>query len=153
MKLRVCLAISLVSLLCSVHAPAMSIYLFVKMKSPDQATYIDNMVEGAAKILKDQGHPDQAKKLMDLFYDSSKQGGVNQFVTNLKAVDAENRKNAINPNNRKDVLQVEDAMSRTLKDNGIIILAKQLLPINQTFMPAPPKILFNPEDGPPSGVK
>jgi len=118
----------------------MSIYLFAKMKNDDQATYITSMVEGAAKMLKDQGQAAQSQKTLDLFGDAGKNGGINQFVANLKLVDAQNRRNAINPNNRHPVLQVEDAMELTLKDNGIIVPTSYLLTINQSFMPSAPKI-------------
>jgi hypothetical protein len=138
--MKAVLTILLLTLACSTPAPAMTIYLFAKMRNPDQATYIDNMVEGASKILKGEGHPDQAQKILDLFGDSSPAGGVNQFVLSLKATDAENRKNAINPNNRRTVLQVEDAMELMLKDHDIIIPAKTLAALNQNFMPAAPKL-------------
>ena len=131
----------------------MSLLIFAKMKSGDQATYVDNMVEGAAKILKDQGHPDQSEKLIALFFQTGKGGGTYQFIDRLKYCDSNNRKNAINPNNRKPVLQVEDAMELLLKDNGMIIPAKDLIPINAHFMPAVPKIIYNPEDGPATGAK
>jgi len=134
------LAILFLTLACSVPVPAMQILYFAKMKKPDQATYIDNMVEGAAKILKDEGHPDEAQKIIDLFGNATPDGGVNQFVLNLKAADLENRHNAINPNNRHPVLQVEDAMEHMLKDHGILIPAKTLMTINQNFMPAAPKV-------------
>jgi len=49
-------------------------------------------------------------------------------------------KNAINPNNRHPVLQVEDAMAKTFKDIGVIFPVKDLLAINDHFMPAAPKI-------------
>ena len=140
MKLRLILIVVLFALAGPGTGSAMSIYLFSKMKNPDRATYVDNMVEGTAKMLKDQGHPDQGQKVLDLFGDAGPKGGVNQFVTRLKDVDAENRHNAINPNNRKPVLQVEDAMALMLKDNGVIVPVSFLLGINKNFMPAAPNI-------------
>ena len=121
-------------------APAMQIYAFAKMKNPDQATYLDNMVEESSKMLKAQGHPDQAQQILDLFGDASKAGGVNLFVMQMKECDAQNRRNATNPNNRQPVYQVEDAMSLMLKDHGIIVPVKFLLGVNEHFMPAAPKI-------------
>jgi len=118
----------------------MAIYAFAKMKLDDQASYVANMVEGAAKILKEQGHPDQAQKALDLFNDASKTGGLAQFVATLKEDASQNTKNAINPNNRKAVLQVEDAMEHTLKENGVLIPAKTLMAINEHFTPAAPNI-------------
>jgi len=140
MKLKAILAVILSGMLVTDKASAMPILYFAKMKNPDRATYIDNMVEGVAKILKDQGHPDQAQQVIDLFGNATKDGGVNRFVMNLKECDLTNRHNAINPNNRKTVLQVEDAMAKTLKDIGIIVPVKELLAINEHFMPAAPKI-------------
>ena len=58
----------------------------------------------------------------------------------MKAVDAENRHNAINPNNRKPVLQVEDAFALMLKDRGVIVPVSFLLSVNRNFMPAAPNI-------------
>jgi hypothetical protein len=140
MKLRLILVIALIALVGPGSASAMSIYLFSKMKNPDRATYLDNMVEGAAKMLRDQGHPDQSQKVLDLFGDAGPNGGVSQFVTKLKDVDSENRRNAINPNNRKPVLQVEDALALMLKDNGVIVPVGYLLSVNRNFMPAAPNI-------------
>lgn len=121
-------------------APAMQIYAFAKLKTPDQATYVDNMVEASSKMLKEQGHPDQAQQILDLFRNTTKEGGVNQFVMKMKDCDVLNRRNATNPNNRHPVLQVEDAMSLMLKEHGIIVPVKFLLSVNEHFMPTIPNI-------------
>ena len=85
MNPRLILILLLIGLLSTTHASAISIYLFAKMKNDDQATYITTMVEGAAKLLKDKGQPDQAQKTLDLFGDASKSGGINQFVQFFEA--------------------------------------------------------------------
>jgi hypothetical protein len=60
---------------------------------------------------------------------------VNQLAMNMKALDGLNNRNAINPNNRAHVYEVEDAMALTLKDKGIIVPASYLLAVNQDFHP------------------
>jgi hypothetical protein len=96
------------------------------------------LVEGSAKMLKANGQPDQARKAIALFHDSSKNGGVAQLASNLKTINALNKRNAINPNNRAPVYQIEDAMELTLKDAGIIVPTSYLLSINQNFRPSGP---------------
>jgi len=113
------------------------------MNDDDDATYVTAMVEGVAKILRANGEPDQARKVIALFKDSSKQGGVNQLAMNMKAMNALNNRNAINPNNRAHVYEVEDAMERTLKDNGITVPASALLAINRDFRPVGPPRVHN----------
>ena len=140
MKSKICLAagLLLLSALGSGCARAMSFHDFIRMNDDDDATYVTALVEGAAKRLRTNGQPDQARKLVALFKDSSKQGGVNQLAMNMKALNALNNRNAINPNNRAHVYEVEDAMELTLKDNGILVPASYLLTINQNFQPAGP---------------
>jgi hypothetical protein len=138
MKSKVCVAVGLLllSVLGSGCARAMSFHDFIRMNDDDDATYVTAMVEGAAKMLRANGQPDQALKVIAFFKDSSKQGGVNQLAMNMKMMDGLNNRNAINPNNRAHVYEVEDAMERTLKDIGIIVPTSYLLAINQNFQPA-----------------
>ena len=140
MKSKVWLAagLLLLSALGSGCARAISFHDFIRMNDDDDATYVTAMVEGAAKMLRANGQPDQARKLVAFFKDSSKQGGVNQLAMNMKAMNGLNNRNAINPNNRAHVYEVEDAMELTLKDNGIIVPASYLLAINQEFRPIGP---------------
>jgi hypothetical protein len=148
MKSKVCLAASvlLLSVLGSGCARALSFHDFIRMNDDDDATYVTAMVEGVAKMLRAKGQPDQARKLIAFFKDSSKQGGVNQLAMNMKAMNGLNNRNAINPNNRAHVYEVEDAMARTLKDNGIIVPAGYLLAINQNFQPVGPPRPVTPLD-------
>ncbi len=111
---------------------------FIRMNDDDDATFVTLLVEGPAKNLREQGKPDQAAKAISLFKDSSKQGGLNQFVMNLRAMNAMNHKNAINPNNRAPVLEVENAMAVTLKDNGMIVPVSYLLAVSKDFHPSGP---------------
>ena len=137
-KVRLAVVVMLMSALGSGGAQAMSFHDFTRMNDDDDATYVTAMVEGAAKMLRAKGQPDQASKVVALFKDPSKQGGVNQLAMNMKELNALNNRNAINPNNRAHVYEVEDAMELTLKDNGVIVPASYLLTINQDFRPVGP---------------
>ncbi len=140
MKLSVCLVavVLLAGVLSSGNARAMAIFDFAKMNTDDEATYVTSLVVGSAKMLRAQGHPDQARRVVALFKDSSKNGGLNQFALQLKALHEINDRNAINPNNRAYAYQVEDAMELTLKDNGFIVPARYLLQVNKDFRPVGP---------------
>jgi len=140
MKSKTCLAAGLLFLIAlgSGCARAMSFHDFIRMNDDDDATYVTAMVEGTAKMLRANGQPDQASKVIAFFKDSSKQGGVNQLAMNMKMMNGLNDRNAINPNNRAHVYEVEDAMERTLKDIGIIVPTNALLAINQNFQPVGP---------------
>jgi hypothetical protein len=148
MKPKICVAVglSLLITLGSGCAEALSFHDFIRMNDDDDATYVTAMVEGTVKMLRANGQPDQARKLLAFFKDSSKQGGVNQLAMNMKAMNALNNRNAINPNNRAHVYEVEDAMALTLKDNGIIVPVSYLLAINQDFQPAGPPRPVTPID-------
>jgi hypothetical protein len=137
-KTRLLIGVLLLSLLYSGQAQAMAILDFVKLNDDDEATYVTSLVEGASKMLKAQGQTNQAQKAVALFKNSTKQGGVNQFALNLKTLNGLNNRNAINPNNRAHVYDVEDAMELTLKDYGIIVPTSYLLTINRNFQPSGP---------------
>jgi hypothetical protein len=126
----------LTALFFSGAASAMPIQDFAKMNDDDDATYVTALVEGSAKWLKTQGHPEQAQKAIDFFRDSSKSGGLNQLVVTMKLMNGQNNRNAINPNNRAHVLDVEDAMRSTLSDKGINVPLKVLQAINKNFSPS-----------------
>jgi hypothetical protein len=97
-------------------------------------------------MLRANGQPDQASKVIAFFKDSRKQGGVNQLAMNMKAMNGLNNRNAINPNNRAHVYEVEDAMALTLKNHGIIVPVGYLLAINQDFQPVGPPRPLTPID-------
>ena len=144
MNPKASLAVALVSVASCLTsaAQAMSLHDFGKMNIDDEATYVALLVDGTAKMLKAKGQPDQARKAIALFNDSSKNGGVPQLAYNLKTINALNNRNAINPNNRAPVYQVEDALELTFKDAGIIVPASYLLTINKNFRPSgPPRSL------------
>ena len=122
----------------STAARAMSIHDFGRMNNDDEATYVTLLVEESAEMLKAHGQPEQASKAIAFFKVTGKFGGTQQFASNLRTVDALNKRNAINPNNRAPVYQVEDAMELTLKDEGIIVPASYLLTASKDFRPSGP---------------
>jgi hypothetical protein len=126
-------AIFLLTILLSGHARAMPIEDFAAMNDDDDATYVTAMVEGTAKMLKTHGQADLAQKTINLFRDSSKKGGLNQLIMNLKTLSTQNTRNQDNPNNRSPVYDVEDAMALTLKNNGVDVTADFLRTINEDF--------------------
>jgi hypothetical protein len=126
------------SLPCAGSAGAMSIESFARMNDDDDATLVTLLVEGAAKTLREQGKPEEALKAINLFKDSSKEGGLNQLVLNLKTLNALNNRNAIKPANRVTALDVEDALALTLKDNGLLVSADILRRIDANFTPVGP---------------
>jgi hypothetical protein len=130
--------ITVIVLFCSCTARAMPIPEFSRMNDDDEATYVTALVEGAAALLKSQGHADQAQKAIALFNDPGKKGGVNQLAINLKDLNTANNRHSDNPNNRVPELEVEDAMELTLKDNGIIVPVSYLRSINKDFSPTGP---------------
>jgi hypothetical protein len=140
MKSKLLLVMGVVGagLLCADRSPGMAIQDFAKMNDSDDATYVTALVEGAAKWLRTQGRPDLAQKTVDLFKDATKRGGLNQLVVTMKLMNGQNNRNAINPNNRAHLLDVEDAMVRTLGDNGITVPLSYLKTVNKDFQPAGP---------------
>jgi len=122
----------------STSARAMTIHDFGKMNNDDEATYVTLLVEESSKMLKAKGQPDQADKVIAFFKETGKFGGTQQFASNLQTLDALNKRNAINPNNRATVYQIEDAMELTLKDKGIIVPASYLRTVCKDFTPSGP---------------
>jgi hypothetical protein len=131
-----CCAVSLAAVFAfSGSSRAMTLDNFARLNVDDEATYVTMMVESSAKLLRQQGKPDEATKTLALFHDASKNGGVSQLAMNLKAAHNRNIMNQINPNNRAAEIMVEDAMARTLKDNGIIVPVSFLLGVQKDFHP------------------
>ena len=129
----------LAGLFASGPARAMTIENFAKLNEDDESTYVTEMVSGTSDYLKAQGHADQAAKVIALFKDSSRNGGLNQFAVNLKTLFSVNHRNATNPNNREPVYEVEDAMARTLSDAGVTVTPKFLQTFNQNFQSTGPR--------------
>lgn len=134
-------------LACAFPARAMAIQDFAKMNDDDDATYVTALVEGSAKWLKTQGHPDQADRVIAFFRDATKSGGLNQLVVTMKLLNGQNNRNAINPNNRAHLYDVEDAMAQVLRDKGISVPVKYLQSINKSFSPSGlprPRVIMSP---------
>jgi hypothetical protein len=140
MKLKARLMVALISLALvpATGAKAMSIEDFGRMNNDDEATYVALLIEASAHMLRAHGQPDQASKTIAYFKVPGRQGGVQQFAAHLQAINSLNNRNAINPNNRAPVYQVEDAMESTLKDEGIFVPAKYLLESIKDFRPTGP---------------
>jgi hypothetical protein len=123
-------------------ALAMEIRQFDKMADQDQADYIVALVDGAEKVLTDEGRPDLAAKVEHLFTtknngDADTIGGV-EFEINLALARVDDAKNAAqHPNDPR--LEVEDAMFVTLQKNHIE-LPDSFYTVNSGFKPkhAPP---------------
>jgi hypothetical protein len=114
---------------------AMDILLFARMNLDDQADYVTSMIEGAVHLLRAQGHPEQAERVVALFKDKSPNGGVHQLAQNLKDLQEANTRNGDNPNNHLPVYDVESAMELTLRHAGVEVPAKYLESLNRHFQP------------------
>jgi hypothetical protein len=120
------------------QARAMDILFFARMALDDQADYVTSLVEATAKMLRATGHPDQAAKAIALFKDSSKNGGLNQLVTNMRALQAQNTMSQSATNGRTTHYDVEAAMQMTLHSAGIVVPLKFLESANKNFAPQLP---------------
>ncbi len=118
-------------------AQAMEIQQFDKMSQDDRAEYVSGLIQGAEKVLTDEGRPDLAAQVSHLFTtnapDSNISTGMSQFMLTLALVRLNDAKNAEkNPNDPR--LEVEDAMFLTLKKNGIK-LPDSFFTVNSNFKP------------------
>ena len=140
MHLKVKLALALISFLplVTTSAQAMTVEDFGRMNNDDEATYVTLLIEASAQMLKTQGQPDQASKLIAYFKVPGKFGGVQQLAAHIEAINGLNKRHAINPNNRAPVYQIEDAMESTLKEQGFLVPAKYLLARGKDFRPEGP---------------
>ena len=114
-------------------AQAMTLEAFGRMNNDDEASYIALLVESSSKMLRANGQAAQADKAIALFNDPSPHGGVSQLGSNLKTMYGLNNRNSTNPNNRAPVYQIEDAVSLTLKNAGIIVPVSYLQQVGATL--------------------
>lgn len=110
------------AILVSGAAQAMEIRQFDKMAVPDQSEYVGLLVQGAEKVLTDQGRRDLAGQVEHLFTTTEPGDkftlGTVEFERNLAIFRENDAKNAIShPNDPR--MEVEDAMGFTLHKNGI----------------------------------
>ena len=121
--------------LAAAPARAMDILLFSRMNVSDQADYVTSLIEGSAQLLRSEGHPEQAQRVIALFKDKSPNGGVTQLAQNLKDLAEQNIRNGDNPNRNLPVYDVESAMQLTLHRAGIEVPEKYLEGITRHFTP------------------
>ena len=103
-------------------AQAMEIRQFDKMAVPDQSEYVGLLVQGAEKVLTDEGKADLAAQVEHLFTTTEPGDkftlGMVEFESNLALAREEDAKNVLkNPNSPR--IEVEDAMAVTLQKNHI----------------------------------
>jgi hypothetical protein len=116
---------------------AMQIQQFDKMAQDDRAEYVGELIQGAEKVLTDEGRSDLAAQVSHLFTTNAPDGnisiGMSQFMLDLAlARVADAKRVAQDPNASR--LEVEHAMIVTLKHNGII-LPPSFMTVNSGFQP------------------
>jgi hypothetical protein len=121
-------------------AQAMEIRQFDKMAGQDQDEFIAELVQGAEKVLTDEGRTDLAAQVSHLFTTNAPDGnisiGMSQFMVTLALVRLNDAKNAAeHPNDPR--LEVEDAMALTLQKNHID-LPDSFYTVNNDFKPKLP---------------
>jgi hypothetical protein len=118
-------------------AHAMEIRDFDRMVKSDQNEYVADLVIGAQTVLKQTGHPELATKVRDLFRiikpgDQISDGMAEFEIILAKTRLAEATRLEKDPNARH--LEVEHAMSITLKRNGVE-LPDSFFTVNKNFRP------------------
>ncbi len=111
-----------ITLLLSVSLHAVEIQRFDKMAFPDQKEYVIELIEGAQKVLQEEGHPALAEKVGRLFTTKDSGGkvsiGMGQFqiaLARARVVDAKN----VAKDPKAERLELEDAMIVVMEYNGI----------------------------------
>ena len=102
-------------------AQAMEIQQFDKMAQDDRADYVSALIQGAEKVLTDEGRSDMAAKVSHLFTTNAPNGnvsiGMSQFMVTLAVLRVKDAERvAKDPKAQR--LEVEDAMALTLQQNG-----------------------------------
>jgi hypothetical protein len=125
------------TMLFSSVVQAMEIWRFDKMAGQDQDEYVGDLIEGAEKVLTDDGEADQATRVRDLFAlhlgNDQISLGMTEFQKNLaRARLADVERVGKEPNARR--LEVEDALAVTLKKNGID-LPRSFFTVMKDFKP------------------
>jgi hypothetical protein len=110
------------TMLLTSAAQAMEIRQFDRMAQDDQAEYVSELIQGAEKVLTDEGRPDLAAQVSQLFATNDPGDkisiGMAEFYLNLARARVADVKRATQDPNAKR-LEIEDAMAVTLKKNGI----------------------------------
>jgi hypothetical protein len=123
-------------------AQAMEIRQFDKMAGQDQDEFIAELVQGAEKVLTDEGKPGLAAQISHLFTTNAPNSdisiGMSQFMVTLALARVADVKRIENdPNVRR--LEVEDAMIVTMRKNGIE-LPPNFLTVASNFKPKLPPV-------------
>ena len=141
LRIKLGIAVILAGAIFSVNASAMTLENFGRMNDDDEASYVALLIEASTQMLKAEGKPEQASRALAFFKEPGKDGGVQKFAAHLEAINGQNMRNQTNPNNRRPDLQVEDAMQKTLQEQGITVPAKYLLDAGKDFHPeGPPRM-------------
>jgi hypothetical protein len=116
---------------------AMEIRQFDKMADQDQVDYLVALIDGAEKVLTDEGKPDLAAQVEHLFTTKNPGDtdtiGMIAFETSLATLRVLDAKNvAKNPGAQR--FEVEHVMILALKDHGIV-LPKSFMTVNKDFKP------------------
>jgi hypothetical protein len=105
-------------------AQALDIKDYFKMADQDQARFNQTLLDGAEKLLRDQGRSDVALRLDKLFTEIKAgdqiSDGTNEYMANLEdMLKAEVKREAANPN--RPSLQAERAFRDVAQDHGITL--------------------------------
>jgi hypothetical protein len=118
-------------------AQAMEIRQFDRMADQDQAEYVGLLVQGAERVLADEGKADVVQKVHQLFTTKDPASGLSmgmkQFEMNLAQARIVDADNALN-DPKIPRLEVEHAMIRSLNQNGIV-LPKTIMTVMKDFKP------------------
>jgi hypothetical protein len=126
------------AMLFDTTAKAMEIRQYDKMVDRDQADYIQVLVDGAQKVLNNEGRSDFARKMDQLFTEIPAGDkislGMQEFENNLALARVTDAKNVIkDPNAQR--LEVEDVMAATLEKKNGIELPDSFFTVGSNFKP------------------
>jgi hypothetical protein len=128
------------TLLFTIPAQAMTIQQFDKMAMSDQVDYIADLIEGAQRVLTNDGKPGTAAQVKQLFTTKNPAAtgtiGMTAFETNLASLRAIDESN-VEKNPRAQRLEVEQAMVLALRHNNIA-LPKSFMTVAINFKPKYP---------------
>jgi hypothetical protein len=134
-------ALMLAALLVPSMVQAMEIRQFDKMAQDDRAEYVSELIQGAEKILTDEGKEDQAEKVAYLFRTNAPDGsisiGMSDFMITLAKARLADAQRALQDPNAKRV-RVEDAMAVMLKNLHGIDLPQNFFTVASGFKPKHP---------------
>jgi hypothetical protein len=128
------------AMLCTSAAQAVQIQQFDKMADQDQSEYLGLLVQGAEKVLTDEGRADLAAQVDKLFLTTLPGDRMTLGMTELErnlalGRAADTKRAASDPNARR--LEVEDVMAVTLKKNGVE-MPKTFFTVMSNFQPKYP---------------